>query len=303
MKKFRGIYGILTAAYKENMNLDEESIRRQVDFCIRGKGHGIVVPVNASEFIVLSDQERKDIIRWTVEETAGRVPVIAGITTQSTYQSIEFARYAKNVGADGVIAMPPYSARGTDSQIVEFYQRLGDESKLPIFVQNYVPPIGTTMSPELCIRIIKEAEYARYVKEETQYSGHVLTQIEEMAKELPEGTYCGTMGGKAGRYLIDEYRRGACGNMPACDIVDVDAKVWELLDEGKFDDAVSLYNKAVPLMNMEYMYGYTLYKVVLKKRGIIATDLVRVPGSRYLDELDNLELDRILHELEPYFEV
>ena len=60
------------------MSLDEKSVRSQVDFCVKAGSHGIVVPVNASEFIVLSDEERKDIIRFTVEQAAGRVPVIAG---------------------------------------------------------------------------------------------------------------------------------------------------------------------------------------------------------------------------------
>ncbi len=303
MEGFRGIYGILTAAYKKNMDLDEKSIRRQADFCVRGKSHGIVVPVNASEFIVLSDEERKNMIRWTVEEAAGRIPVIAGVTTQSTHQSVEFAEYAREVGADGIIAMPPYSARATDNEIVEFYKAIGEAAQLPVFIQNYIPPVGTVMSPELCIRIIRETEYAHYIKEETQYSGHVLTRISELAAGLPEGAYLGTMGGKAGRYLIDEYRRGACGNMPACDIVDIDAQIWNLLDAGKEEAAIDLYNKAIPLMNMEYMYGYVLYKAVLKKRGIIAEDLVRVPGGKQLDDLDQVELDRILKELEPYYEV
>ena len=83
MKQFRGIYGILTSAFLEDLELDEESIRRQAEFCVRGGAHGIVVPVNASEFFVLSDEERKRVIRWTVETVAGRVPVIAGVTAQS----------------------------------------------------------------------------------------------------------------------------------------------------------------------------------------------------------------------------
>ena len=91
--------------------------------------------------------------------------------------------------------------------------------------------------------------------------------------------------------------------MPACDIVDIDAQIWNLLDAGKEEAAIDLYNKAIPLMNMEYMYGYVLYKAVLKKRGIIAEDLVRVPGGKQLDDLDQVELDRILKELEPYYEV
>ena len=105
MTQFRGIFGILTASYKEDMSLDEKSVRSQVDFCVKAGSHGIVVPVNASEFIVLSDEERKDIIRFTVEQAAGRVPVIAGVTTQSTYQSVEFAAYAGKIGGLGLLMM------------------------------------------------------------------------------------------------------------------------------------------------------------------------------------------------------
>lgn len=303
MTQFRGIFGILTASYKEDMSLDEKSVRRQVDFCVKAGSHGIVVPVNASEFVVLSDEERKDIIRFAVEQAAGRVPVIAGITTQSTYQSVEFADYAGKIGADGLIAMPPYSARATDDEIVEFYKRIGEAGRLPVFIQNYIPPVGTAMPPSLCIRIIKEAGYVRFVKEETQYSSQVITEIARLAGELPEGRYLGTMGGKAGRYLIDEYHRGACGNMPACDIVDIDAKIWNLLEDGKEAEAEALYNRAIPLMNMEYMYGYVLYKAVLKRRGIIDCDAVRVPGGKRLDASDYAELNRILKELEPYYQV
>ena len=303
MTQFRGIFGILTASYKEDMSLDEKSVRSQVDFCVKAGSHGIVVPVNASEFIVLSDEERKDIIRFTVEQAAGRVPVIAGVTTQSTYQSVEFAAYAGKIGADGLIAMPPYGARATDDEIVDFYKRIGDAGRIPVFIQNYVPPVGTAMSPSLCVRIMQEADYASYIKEETQYSSQVITEIARLAEILPKEKYLGTMGGKAGRYLIDEYHRGVCGNMPACDIVDIDAKIWNLLEEGKEKEAIALYNQAIPLMNMEYMYGYVLYKAVLKKRGIIDCDSVRVPGGKRLDKFDYTELDRILKELEPYYQV
>ena len=47
MKQFRGIYGILTSAFREDLELDEESIRRQAEFCVRGGAHGIVVPASS----------------------------------------------------------------------------------------------------------------------------------------------------------------------------------------------------------------------------------------------------------------
>ncbi len=298
---FRGIYGILTAAFGSNLDLDEASMRRQAEFCVRGGSHGIVVPVNASEFIVLSDEERRNCIRWTVEQTAGRVPVIAGITAQSAHQAVEFARFAKAVGADGVIAMPPYVHKAPFSAIIEYYSRIADAAQLPVFIQNYIPPVGTPLSAQQCVEIVQKVPLALYVKEETEHSGHVISEIDRLTKDLPEGSYFGTMGGKASRYLIDEYRRNACGNMPACDIVDINAKIWNYLDAGQEESAIALFEKALPLTNMEYMFGYIFYKAVLKRRGVIENSIVRVAGDNHLDELDLYEMDRILQSLESEF--
>lgn len=303
MKDFRGIYGIMTAPYKANYDLDVEDIRREAEFCVRAGAHGIVVPVNASEFFLLSEEERNLFVRETVEATAGRVPVIAGVAATTTQGAVAFARHAKTVGADGVIAMPPYIMKATSQEIVDYYRAIAEACELPVFIQNYVAPVGTPMSAELCCRIIGEVDGVNYVKEETEMSGHMISQINAFCQELPKGRYKGTMGGKACRYLIDEYRRGACGCMPACEIVDVMSEVWNRLDAGEQAAAEVLYEKAIPLLNMEYMFGYSIYKEVLRRRGIIKLSINRRPGGHNLDELDHVELDRIMKPLSQYFKV
>jgi 4-hydroxy-tetrahydrodipicolinate synthase len=303
MKEFRGIYGILTAPYNQRYELDEADVRSQVEYCVKGGSHGIVVPVNASEFVLLTDEERDTIVRVTVERTAGRIPVIAGVAAPTTFAAVRFARFAKQVGADGVIAMPPYMIKATMEEIVEYYRAIADACEKPVFIQNYIPPVGTPLSAEACVEIMRSVEGVQYVKEETELSGHVITRIAELAKTLPEGRYKGTMGGKACRYLIDEFRRGACGCMPACEVVDIQAQVWNLLDKGEQEKAEALYEKVVPLLNMEYMFGYAVYKEVLRRRGVIKTALTRAPGNRGLDALDHVELDRVLKMVEPHFAV
>ena len=261
------------------------------------------MPVNASEFFVLSDEERKKVIRWTVESVAGRVPVIAGVTAQSAQHAAQLAAYAAEVGADGVIAAPPCLIPLRGNQLIEYYRTIGEAAKTPLFLQNHTPPLGAPMSAETCIEIIRQVPYALYVKEETANSSQMITELAARAEGLPEGTYLGTMGGKAAKYLLDEHRRGACGNMPACDIVDINARIWNLLEKGEQTAAEELYTRALPLTNMEYMYGHVLYKTVLKERGVIAHACVRTGGDNTLDEFDMLELRRILKTLEADFSV
>lgn len=304
MKQFRGIYGILTAPFEDNtLDLDLESVKTQVDYCVKGGSHGIVVPVNASEFFVLSDEERKALVRTAVEHNAGRLPIIVGVTTNSWHASADLARHAKEVGADAVIAAPPTVPAGPKhNELLEYYKNIAGAAELPVFIQNHTPPLGFPLSAETCIDIIRKVDGVNYVKEETLFSGQVITQLNEMGKEMPD-RYYGVMGGKACRYLIDEYNRGACGCMPACEIVDVMSQVWDLLEVGEKEKAEELYNSALQLLAMEFTYGYAIYKEVLYRRGIIKSAVTRSSGGYRLDEKDHEELTRVLKPLSRHFKV
>ncbi|MGH2371312.1 MAG: dihydrodipicolinate synthase family protein, partial [Chloroflexota bacterium] len=137
-----------------------------------------------------------------------------------------------------------------------------------------------------------------YIKEESQNTGYKITKTLEVA-----GEHClGIMGGKAGRMLLDEFRRGACGTMPACESTDVHAQLWNALDAGHEDVARHLFKELLPLLNYEAAFGTAVYKEVLYRRRIIASPHKRLPGLT-LDTYDHQELDLILAELSPLFTV
>ena len=121
-KQWRGIFTIPTTPFDDRGALDEASLRREVQFCVEAGAHGIVCPVNASEFWTLSDDERKRVIRIVVEETAGRIPVVAGAAGVSDQHGAEMARYSQEVGADAVIAMPPYARPVPTPEVYAYYK-------------------------------------------------------------------------------------------------------------------------------------------------------------------------------------
>jgi 4-hydroxy-tetrahydrodipicolinate synthase len=270
-------------------------LRRAVDFCVACGAHGLVAPVNASEGPFLTDAERRLVTETLVEQTNRRIPVMVGVSGASTRASVEYARHAEAVGADALIAMPPYIRHATPDQIVEFYAALARATRLPICIQNYVAPVGTPMSAAFVARLLKEIDTVVYVKEETATAPQVLSGILAAA-----GAACqGVMGGMAGRYLMDEYARGACGTMPACESTDAHVAVWNALESGDLAHARRLFNLLLPLLNYEQMWGMVVYKEVLRRRGVIANARVRAPGSQTLDEHNHRELDAILADLQP----
>jgi 4-hydroxy-tetrahydrodipicolinate synthase len=103
----------------------------------------------------------------------------------------------------------------------------------------------------------------------------------------------------AGRYLLDEARRGACGTMPACEIADLHVLLWDKIEAQDWRGARQLFNAMLPLLNMEFMYGVSVYKEVLRRRGAISSAYVRPAGHPALDEFDLKEMDAILEDLIP----
>ena len=300
MKKFRGIFGILTAPFDQNYDLDLEDVKRQVEFLIKGGVHGIVVPVNASEYWTLSDEERMNFVQTAAETNAGRLPIVAGVTSQSTKVSLLHTRHAREVGVDAVIAAPPVLPGCSPVQMREYYKRIaGEADGIPVMLQNHTPPFGIPMSAALCMDFVKTIDGVEFVKEETQYSSKMITELNELGKDVP--TYRGTFGGKACRYLLDEHNRGAIGCMPACQVADVMAQVWNLLDAGRKEEAQTIFNAAEPQVTFEFGYGVVAYKTMLKRRGVIKTTNFRGCGMTELDEKAMEESDRVYKLVEPYF--
>jgi dihydrodipicolinate synthase/N-acetylneuraminate lyase len=292
---FRGVFAIPVTPFSPDGDLDIASLRRCVDFCVAAGAGGVVAPVNASEFFTLTETERKTVVETVVEQTNGRVPVVAGVSGSSTQVAVEIARHAGQAGADSVMAMPPFVRHPNTDEIVEFYGAVAQAAGVPVWIQDYVGPMGTPMAPPLLARLLREIPGVDYLKEETALAPHVMTQVQALAGDALKGI----MGGMAGRYLLDEYARGAVGTMPACEVTDAHVAVWNALEAGEESVARRLFRELLPLLNIEAMYSFVVYKEVLYRRGIIACPKTRAPGAPTLDEGSSRELDLILRDLAP----
>jgi 4-hydroxy-tetrahydrodipicolinate synthase len=294
------VFTIPPTPFGDDGEIDEVSLQRCVDFCVEAGTHGIVIGVNASEAIVLTDEERCRAAEIVIDQTAGRVPVVVGVSGVSTTASVLYASHAAKAGADSVIAMPPYVRHPPASEVFDFYSAVATAADgLPVWIQDYVGPVGTPMPVSLLARMLSEIPGVDFIKEETAYAPQVITAVIEQEGDNLKGV----MGGMAGRYLLEEFARGACGTMPACEVTDVHVQVWDALDRGDEAEARRLHTELLPLLNFEAMYSFTVYKEVLYRRGVIASARTRVPGAGMLDVYNHRELDAILDALAPLMTV
>ena len=292
---YRGIFTIPSTPFGEDGQIDVSSFRRTVDFCIECGAHGLVYPVNASEFTCLSDAERCQLSEVLVEQNAGRLPAVIGVAGLTAECAAGFAAHAADIGADGVIAMPPYIKRQPLSPelIFDYYHRIAKAANLPVFIQNYSPPVGTDMSAEFLLKLCRDIDLVAYIKEETVPSTIKLTEI----VKGNDGAVKGFFGGAGGRYLIEEHRRGSDGNMPGCHVTDVVVALWDALEAGDDSRAMHIYKEMAPLFFFEHQLK-GCYKEVLYRRGVIECPLTR-NGKMPLDEISSRYLDEILKALAP----
>ena len=225
---WRGIFVIVVTPFTPKYDLDEESLRKEVRFCIEAGAHGLVGPANASEFATLSDDERERWVEIVVKEAGGQIPVIAATTAGHALPAVFLSHYAENVGADGIMAMPPHILHPDADGCYAYYKALSEAVSIPIFIQNYIGPVGTPMSSTLLARMCRELPHVEYLKEET------LPEPRQISATIAAaGAACkGVFGGQGGVYLLDEYRRGAAGNMPACQATDIQVAIWNKLEAG-----------------------------------------------------------------------
>ncbi|MCY4146242.1 MAG: dihydrodipicolinate synthase family protein [Chloroflexi bacterium] len=290
--RLTGIFQILQTPFTDQGEIDWGSFARQIEFCAAVGVHGLVVPALASEFFTLSDAERRAVVEFAARETAGRIPLVAGVQGLTLRSAQEFARHAADCGAAALMAMPPYLRKASKSAVHEYYRQLADFDR-PLIIQNAPAPIGSPLSPsELCELLALEAGI-QYIKEETV---PILQHISEIIA-LDSGHCRGVFGGVNGIYLIDELRRGACGNMPAGGFVDVQVKIVDLYRAGEIAEAEHIHFLLLPLLNYAMVYGVSLHKFVLWRRGVLATPFARDPQKTSLNADDISAVARLWNKI------
>ncbi len=289
-ESWHGIFTILFTPFNLDRSLDKESLRREVDFVIEAGAHGIVAPVNSSEFYLLSDEERRHYAEIVVDQAKGRVPVVIGTAAPTVSTAEALTRHARDLGAAGVIAMPPYVMRLDLDDIRDYYARIaGAAGGLPVVLQNVGGEVGMPLAAETIMNIAEAVVAIQYVKEETLPSTHRISEL----LRVGGGRLRGVFGGSFGRFLVDELKRGACGLMSGCHLVDAQVRVYKLLRAGREDEARAVFLRQLPAHNLWSLLGMVVAKEILRRRGVFRTTVCRRP-AQMLDSADQAELDHAL---------
>ena len=289
----QGVFPILVTPFDEQGRVDEESLRRLIDFNIGAGVHGLGVALG-SEIFKLSEAERDAVTTIVVSQVRQRVPVVINTGAPGTDLAVQYSRRAEELGADALMVIPPSFMPAGVGETLEYYQAISDAVQIPIFLQD-VP--SAPISAGLARQIAENCEYVRYIKVETV---PITTKVAEMVTKA--GDQLTVFGGAGGGYFIEELRRGSMGTMPFCSQPEAFVQVWKLVQSGDEAMARTVFDQVIAPINRIASQGagifYHVHKELLRQRGVIATNKVRSPAPP-VEVLTQGELQELIDELYP----
>jgi 4-hydroxy-tetrahydrodipicolinate synthase len=289
---WRGSFAIPMTPYDLQDRIDEGALRTEIQFCIAAGVGGICLPLLVSEFRSLSEDERRLMIRVGVEECrSSDVPVVANVAAVNTPLAVRYAEYAATVGADAVMAMPPYIERPDWPTIRTYYAEIARAAQMPVWIQN--AGLAALSADEILI-LCHDIEHVSWIKQEVPPSTHTISAL--LNRHSPD--IHGVMGGAGGKYLLAEWARGAAGCIHACEFCDILQRIWDLLETGNVSEAQVLFERLLPALVAEELMGMAYAKEVMVRRGVLTNNRVR-GQTKPLDVEDLREIDRIMTRLQP----
>jgi 4-hydroxy-tetrahydrodipicolinate synthase len=278
-KQFRGSYTVtITPFTADGKKIDIPAWKRFVDWQIKLGVPGIIILGTTGEFLTVSDEERRLFVETTVKHVRGRMHVLVGTMNAHTPHAVRYGREAEELGADGLMIIPPYYYTPTDDEIFNYYKAICEKVSVPIMLYNNPFTSNVDMSAKLVARLTKAFEQVRYIKEASMDVARVHDVIEETK---------GVMNVFAGERIVESYLLGAIGyvNPYGNYIPRASYRICDFIVEGRIEEAKKierLIHKMQVIINEGHpTYGHQCYSKALAAAAGYPVGDVRPPLTTF----------------------
>ena len=272
-KELSGVVPIIPTPFTEKEEIDEDALRRLIDFAIAGGTGAVCLPAYASEFYKLTDEEKLQVVKIAVAHSAGRIQVIAQSNHPSLKVAIKLAQANVEAGADMISVAVPRIFNLPENSLKEYLSGfLQSTPGTPVLIQDFNPG-GSSISVGFIKELMDEQSNFKYLKLEEPLCAPKFAEI----IKATEGRI-GLLEGWGGLYMLELIPVGITGVMPGLAVSDILQKVFTLRKNGENEKAFDLFEKVMPqiffaLQNME-LFHY-IEKELLIARGVLKNSIVR----------------------------
>lgn len=305
---FYGSWTVTITPFTEGgSTIDYDAWARFLDWQHASGVPGVIILGTTGEFLTITDDERTQFVEKTVQMCRGRMKVMVGTMNAYTPNAVRYSVEAEQLGADGLMIIPPYYYTPTEDEIFNYYKAICEASALPIMLYNNPFTSNVDMPARLVGKLTKSFGQIRYIKEASQ-------RIERIHDIIVESD--GLMNVWAGQRVLESYKMGAKGyvNPYGNYIPRASVRFVEWAEQGRWDDVwavqkvIGEFDRIITAGHP--LYGHQCYSKALAAAAGYPVGDVRPPittfeslGAEGRDRVERMsllmaELNRIVDEIE-----
>jgi 4-hydroxy-tetrahydrodipicolinate synthase len=288
-----GVLPVFQTPFDQHGEVDFESLRREITWLLDEEADGVVFAM-VSEILRLSSYERDAVAAAACEYVGTRGTTIISVGAESTKVALVHARHAQLIGASAVMATPPALHHAGDDELFRHFMAIAESVDVPIIIQDASGYVGASLPIDLQVRLHRELGDRCMFKPEAPPIGPRLSELMDATNGQAlvfEGT--------GGLHLIDSFRRGVVGTMPAGDLVWALVALWGALEEGDFDRAYEISGPLALMVSLQTSLDsfVAIEKHLLVAQGVIESAEMRGPVGNVVDDKMMSECERLMQLL------
>ncbi|PWN59274.1 dihydrodipicolinate synthase family protein [Chryseobacterium viscerum] len=268
---WEGIYPAVLTPFTKDGEIDFEMFTQNTEAQIKAGVHGIILAGTLGEASALETEEKFELLKYAKKITQGRIPVILNLSENTTKNAVNFAQKAKELGADGLMLLPPMRYKADSREVLEYFKAVASATDLPILIYNNPVDYGIYVTLEMFEELI-EYPTIQAVKESTRDLANVTRMINRFGKRIK------ILGG-VDTICLETLMLGADGLVAGL----VDAfpnetmAMYNSVKAGEYDKAIAIYRWFMPLLELDIHPKLIQYiKLAATSEGI-SSPYVRAP--------------------------
>jgi len=269
--QWKGVFPALTTKFTSDDKLDFPLFEKNLHAQLEAGVEGVILGGTLGEASVLSNDEKLDLVKFTVDKVGGKVPVVMNIAEGSTREAVALAREAEKCGAKGLMMLPPMRYKSDHRETVAYFKAVAESSSLPIMIYNnpidYKIEVTLDMFGELA-----DNKNIQAIKESTRDVSNVTRLINRFGDRFK--ILCGV-----DTIAMEEIMLGADGWVAGlvCAFPKETVAVYKLTKANKIAEALKIYRWFLPLLELDIHPKLVQYIKLAEQEAGIGSETVRAP--------------------------
>jgi 4-hydroxy-tetrahydrodipicolinate synthase len=268
---WHGVYPAATTQFHSDQSLDLKGTTEHVERLLRAGVHGVIMLGTVGENCSLEYREKLDVLRATVEQVAGRVPVLTGVAECSTALACRFAADAKKAGVDGLMVLPAMVYKADPRETLAHFRAVAKATDLPILCYNNPVSYGIDITPPMFADLADEPRFVA-VKESSENVRRI-TDLKNLCGDRYL-LFCGV-----DDLVLESVLLGAVGWVSG--LVNAfpqeNRLLWDLATAGRWDEALKVYRWYTPVLHLDTHVKLVQYIKLASAECGHGTETVRAP--------------------------